>query len=204
MLIKKELSFHQVISLPHEIVVKRYSPVVTFWQEGKESKQINLECSANPLCELICCHICKEALLNPQCASPFETLIIVVTLCCGIACLYFLLKIVIMLLICLRRLLIIIFWIVCKVVGRVCRSSRNIEMPVPTNQMKPKRRFKYNWRQASRIVVLIILVSSPGIAMSCSKIVSFSANTENSVRDKTGKQTCTISESVRVTVTPQG
>ena len=45
----KELFFHQVISLPHKIVVKRYLPVVTFWQEGKLGKQINLERSANPL-----------------------------------------------------------------------------------------------------------------------------------------------------------
>ena len=53
-------------------------------------------------------------------------------------------------------------------------------------------------------VILLILASSPGIAISCLEVVSFSAKTENCVRDKTGKQFCTTSESIRIAVTPQG
>ena len=199
----------EMILLPKEVVMTEYEVVVKIWHEGIIVKSFAFDCGAAPLCEMIDCYFCKEAIFNPQCASKWEVLvsILVAYLFC------FFLFMCVSIIKCLGKPL--------RLLGKCCRKLlRYLTACCPTRRRETlperegllqefgrrrfKRPFSHRAARTGFTVMAVLALTFVTEAFGCVEVASLNAEVHHCSEGKHGGIECAVSGALRLALSPQG
>jgi len=197
------------VIFPKEILIKDYEFYVDIYDNGQLVNHLTGSCYAHIYCEMIKCYFCLENLQNPHCFSTTYIFLLCFIFYLILSFCYIEFKIL-KIIFKTSKCMIYIFYSTCKcltflksLINKLTKSkirnSDSTELLLSNNATYKPSTSKYD-HALCVVAVSLCLVLVDG----CTEVVSFSAPSSQCHLWKNQSQTCTITETTRLVLMPQG
>ena len=215
---------NQQIQFPLETSLHDFDVKVTLWKHGKIITELRKTCKKQPLCEAISCYACLDRIMNPQCNSTVIVILVILCMYFSAQMLYIVLRCILILrysFTCTNKLCKYTKHACCKLMG-LCLPEKSGRLPqidvtrfteanlpitaplTKSSGRKERSHFTLSVPRATLTTAIIMHILCPALVDSCSQVTSLTASKETCVTDKNQESTCTISQSTRLVLVPQG